>query len=111
MPTALLAAIPQFTVPDLVRTTEYYRDVLGFQIAGWDGERVSDTADSLWCELLKSRRQSLTASSGFARVAACAGIQLAAIATRPRTAAAYTNTSGSVALTSNSSDRSTRVAA
>ncbi len=37
-----VAAVPQFTVPDLVRTAEYYRDVLGFQIAGyWDGERVS----------------------------------------------------------------------
>jgi len=37
-----LAAVPQITVPDLVRTAEYYRDVLGFQIAGyWDGERVS----------------------------------------------------------------------
>jgi catechol 2,3-dioxygenase-like lactoylglutathione lyase family enzyme len=37
-----LSAVPQFTVPDLVRTAEYYRDVLGFQIAGyWDGERVS----------------------------------------------------------------------
>lgn len=36
------SAIPQFTVPDLVRTVEYYRDVLGFQIAGyWDGEQVS----------------------------------------------------------------------
>ena len=36
------AAVPQFTVPDLVRTAEYYRDILGFQIAGyWDGERVS----------------------------------------------------------------------
>src|SRR5260370_8434128 len=36
------AAVPQFTVPDLVRTAEYYRDVLGFQIAGyWDGARVS----------------------------------------------------------------------
>src|SRR5712691_5608516 len=35
------AAVPQFTVPDLVRTAEYYRDVLGFQIAGyWDGARV-----------------------------------------------------------------------
>ena len=35
-------AVPQFTVPDLVRTGEYYRDVLGFQIAGyWDGEKVS----------------------------------------------------------------------
>jgi catechol 2,3-dioxygenase-like lactoylglutathione lyase family enzyme len=39
-------AVPQFTVPDLVRTAEYYRDVLGFQIAGyWDGERVSLAAD------------------------------------------------------------------
>jgi len=38
------SAVPQFTVPDLVRTGEYYRDVLGFQIAGyWDGERVSLT--------------------------------------------------------------------
>lgn len=41
------AAIPQFAVPDLVRTTEYYRDVLGFQIAGyWDGETVSLAPDS-----------------------------------------------------------------
>src|SRR5919106_1973918 len=28
---------PQFTVPDVVRTAEYYRDVLGFQIAGYWG--------------------------------------------------------------------------
>jgi len=36
------SVVPQFTVPDLVRTAEYYRDVLGFQIAGyWDGERVT----------------------------------------------------------------------
>ena len=36
------AAIPQFTVPDVVQTAEYYRDVFGFQIAGyWDGEQVS----------------------------------------------------------------------
>jgi catechol 2,3-dioxygenase-like lactoylglutathione lyase family enzyme len=41
------AAVPQFTVPDLVRTAEYYRDVLGFQIAGyWDGERVGQAADT-----------------------------------------------------------------
>jgi catechol 2,3-dioxygenase-like lactoylglutathione lyase family enzyme len=40
-------AVPQFTVPDLVRTAEYYRDVLGFQIAGyWDGERVSLVPDT-----------------------------------------------------------------
>jgi catechol 2,3-dioxygenase-like lactoylglutathione lyase family enzyme len=31
-------AVPQFTVPDVVRTAEYYRDVLGFQIAGYWGE-------------------------------------------------------------------------
>jgi hypothetical protein len=29
------AAVPQFTVPDVVRTAEYYRDVLGFQILGY----------------------------------------------------------------------------
>lgn len=41
------AAIPQFTVPDVVRTAEYYRDVLGFQIAGyWDGEQVSLDPDT-----------------------------------------------------------------
>jgi hypothetical protein len=28
---------PQFTVPDVVRTAEYYRDVLGFKIAGYWG--------------------------------------------------------------------------
>jgi catechol 2,3-dioxygenase-like lactoylglutathione lyase family enzyme len=39
------SAVPQFTVPDVVRTAEYYRDVLGFTIAGyWDGERVHDDA-------------------------------------------------------------------
>lgn len=44
--TRLVAAVPQFTVTDLVRTAEYYRDVLGFQIAGyWDGEQVSLTTD------------------------------------------------------------------
>lgn len=30
-------AVPQFTVPDVVRTAEYYRDVLGFHIAGYWG--------------------------------------------------------------------------
>jgi catechol 2,3-dioxygenase-like lactoylglutathione lyase family enzyme len=40
--TSFVAAVPQFAVSDLVRTAEYYRDVLGFQIAGyWDGENVS----------------------------------------------------------------------
>jgi uncharacterized glyoxalase superfamily protein PhnB len=34
------SAVPQFTVPDVTRTAEYYRDVLGFKIASfWDGER------------------------------------------------------------------------
>jgi catechol 2,3-dioxygenase-like lactoylglutathione lyase family enzyme len=42
MTISFVAAVPQFAVPDLVRTAEYYRDVLGFQIAGyWDGETVS----------------------------------------------------------------------
>lgn len=41
-----IAAVPQFTVSDVVRTAEYYRNVLGFQIAGyWDGERVSFATD------------------------------------------------------------------
>src|SRR5438046_4377422 len=41
------AAVPQFTVRDLIQTAEYYRDVLGFQIAGyWDGERVSLVPDT-----------------------------------------------------------------
>jgi hypothetical protein len=31
------AAVPQFTAPNLVSTAEYYRDVLGFQIAGYYG--------------------------------------------------------------------------
>ena len=40
------AAVPQFTVPDVVHTAQYYRDVLGFQIAGyWDGEHASLTTD------------------------------------------------------------------
>jgi catechol 2,3-dioxygenase-like lactoylglutathione lyase family enzyme len=35
------SAVPSFVVPDVVRAAEYYRDVLGFEIAGyWDGERV-----------------------------------------------------------------------
>jgi uncharacterized glyoxalase superfamily protein PhnB len=35
-------AVPQFTVPDLVHTCEYYRDVFGFRIEGyWDGEGVT----------------------------------------------------------------------
>jgi len=43
---SFVSAVPQFTLPDLVRTAEYYRDVLGFQIAGyWDGERVSFATD------------------------------------------------------------------
>ena len=40
------AAVPQFTVPDVVRAAEYYRDVLGFEIAGyWDGGRASMRTD------------------------------------------------------------------
>lgn len=40
------AAVPQFTVPDVVQTAEYYRDVLGFEIAGyWDGEQAHHGTD------------------------------------------------------------------
>jgi catechol 2,3-dioxygenase-like lactoylglutathione lyase family enzyme len=40
------AAVPQFTVPDVVRAAEYYRDVLGFEIAGyWNGERAGLETD------------------------------------------------------------------
>jgi hypothetical protein len=36
------AAVPHVAVPDVVRTAEYYRDVLGFDIAGyWDGAQVN----------------------------------------------------------------------
>jgi len=41
-----ISAVPQFTVADVVRTAEYYRNVLGFQIAGyWDGEGVRFATD------------------------------------------------------------------
>jgi len=46
-PTRLLAAVPQFAVQDVVRTAEYYRDVLGFHIVSyWDGERRTLTQTS-----------------------------------------------------------------
>lgn len=41
------AAVPQFTVPDVGKTAEFYRTVLGFDVAGfWDGERVSSDANT-----------------------------------------------------------------
>jgi catechol 2,3-dioxygenase-like lactoylglutathione lyase family enzyme len=41
-PARFEAVVPQFTVPDVVHTAEYYRDVLGFRIDGyWDGSRTS----------------------------------------------------------------------
>lgn len=40
------SAVPQFTVKDVVATAEYYRDVLGFTIAGyWNGEEVTVESD------------------------------------------------------------------
>ena len=39
-------AVPQFTVPDVVKTAQYYRDVLGFHIASyWDGEQANLATD------------------------------------------------------------------
>jgi catechol 2,3-dioxygenase-like lactoylglutathione lyase family enzyme len=38
--THLYSVVPQFTVPDVVRTAEYYRDTLGFEVVSyWDGEK------------------------------------------------------------------------
>ncbi|MBM4072424.1 MAG: hypothetical protein FJ271_26370 [Planctomycetes bacterium] len=34
----LLVAFPQFRVADVVKTAEYYRDVLGFQIGDYAGD-------------------------------------------------------------------------
>lgn len=35
------SVVPHFRVGDVVHTAEYYRDVLGFEVAGyWDGEDV-----------------------------------------------------------------------
>ncbi|HEX9160503.1 MAG TPA: VOC family protein [Thermoanaerobaculia bacterium] len=40
------SAVPQFTVPDIVRTAEYYRDILGFEIAGyWNGQKAGFDTD------------------------------------------------------------------
>src|SRR5262245_29298812 len=40
-----VSAVPQFRVPDVRRTAEYYRDVLGFEIGGyWDGKEVHQDA-------------------------------------------------------------------
>ncbi|MFL5597218.1 MAG: VOC family protein, partial [Gemmatimonadaceae bacterium] len=37
------SVVPHMAVPDVVRTAEYYRDVLGFDIASyWDGESAHD---------------------------------------------------------------------
>ena len=45
-PAELLAAVPQFAVKDVVRTAEYYRDILGFQIASyWDGQQRTLTPE------------------------------------------------------------------
>lgn len=43
----LHAAVPQFSVPDLIRTVAYYRDVLGFRVLGfWSGDQVTAAPDS-----------------------------------------------------------------
>jgi catechol 2,3-dioxygenase-like lactoylglutathione lyase family enzyme len=80
------AAIPQFTVPDVVRTAEYYRDVLGFQIAGyWDGEQVSLDPDTppvfgiVWRDSVRvffSRAEQSDVRTGRAQGAYDAGFQI-----------------------------------
>jgi uncharacterized glyoxalase superfamily protein PhnB len=40
------AAVPQFTVPDVAQTAEYYRNVFGFQICSfWNGESAGLATD------------------------------------------------------------------
>jgi uncharacterized glyoxalase superfamily protein PhnB len=41
-PVQFKGVVPQFTVLDVIRTAEYYRDVFGFEIVGYfDGESVT----------------------------------------------------------------------
>lgn len=37
-PAAIRSIVPQFTVPDVVATAEYYRDVFGFNLPGYWGD-------------------------------------------------------------------------
>ena len=66
------AAVPQFTVPDLVRTAEYYRDVLGFTLfAGGkhpNGTRNSGPAlESGYLELITPWDPTKTIGGGVAK--------------------------------------------
>ena len=83
------SAVPQFTVPDVVKTAEYYRDVLGFQIAGyWDGDSVTYTPSAapvfgiVWrgkVEIFFSRADDSPVRTGRARFALDAYIRITGV--------------------------------
>ena len=83
------SAVPQFTVPDVVKTAEYYRDILGFQIAGyWDGESASMEPSEppvfgiVWrgkVEIFFSRADDSPVRTGRARLALDAYIRITGV--------------------------------
>ena len=83
------SAVPQFTVPDVVQTAEYYRDVLGFQIAGyWNGESVTKDPSEppvfgiVWrgkVEIFFSRADDSPAGTGRAQFALDAYIRITGV--------------------------------
>ncbi|MCI0585333.1 MAG: VOC family protein [Planctomycetes bacterium] len=84
-----VSATPQFTVPDVKRTAEYYRDVLGFEIEGyWNGESVTHAPDAPpvfgivrrdQVEVFFNRAQGPEARTGRAKGAYDAYLRVAAI--------------------------------
>lgn len=54
-----VSVVPQFTVPDLVRTVAYYRDVLGFEVLGyWNGSQVTaEPADPVFAIVQRGQAQ------------------------------------------------------
>ena len=79
-PTHFKTAVPQFTVPDLVGTAEYYRDVLGFEIAGyWQSPPVFAIVQRDQVELFFNRADGSTPRSGRARGAYDAYFHIAGV--------------------------------
>jgi hypothetical protein len=61
-------AVPQFTVPDVVRAAEYYRDVLGFKISGyWSTPPVFAIVERDEVELFFNRADQSEVRTGRAR--------------------------------------------
>ena len=74
------AAVPQFTVPDVVQTAEYYRDVLGFTINGyWASPPVFAIVHRDQVEVFFNRADQSPVRTGRARGAYDAYIRIAGI--------------------------------